>query len=206
MRKIISTIFLMMGIVVMQAQDNKQNMENVSLETAIFGGGCFWCIEAIFERIDGVESATSGYAGGHKINPTYKEVCTGTTGHAEVVEVKYNPQKVSYLTLLEVFFKMHDPTTKDRQGEDVGSQYRSVIFYTTTEQKKLADQIIHDLTQEGIYERPIVTTVVPYVNFYPAEDYHQGYYDENPEQGYCKIVITPKVDKFEKVFKDLIKK
>jgi len=194
-----------MGTVGIQAQNNKQIMEKQSLETAIFGGGCFWCIQAIYERLEGVESATSGYAGGHKENPTYKEVCTGTTGHAEVVQVKYNPSKVSYLTLLEIFFKMHDPTTKDRQGEDVGSQYRSVIFYTTSQQRDLANQIIEKLTHEGIYEQPIVTAIEPFVNFYPAEDYHQGYYDENPEQGYCKIVITPKVEKFEKVFKELLK-
>jgi len=205
MRRKIILLFLIMGTVGIQAQNNKQIMEKQSLETAIFGGGCFWCIQAIYERLEGVESATSGYAGGHKENPTYKEVCTGTTGHAEVVQVKYNPSKVSYLTLLEIFFKMHDPTTKDRQGEDVGSQYRSVIFYTTSQQRDLANQIIEKLTHEGIYEQPIVTAIEPFVNFYPAEDYHQGYYDENPEQGYCKIVITPKVEKFEKVFKELLK-
>lgn len=174
-------------------------------ELATFGGGCFWCVEAIFERVSGVSSVVSGYSGGHMENPDYKQVCTGLTGHAEVVQVSYDPDVVSYYELLEIFFKTHDPTTLNRQGADVGTQYRSVIFYHTDEQQKQAVEIIGELTDAGIYNDPIVTLVEPFERFYPAEAYHQEYFENNPNQGYCRLVIQPKVDKFEKIFKEKLK-
>lgn len=174
-------------------------------KTATFGSGCFWCSEAIFERLDGVESAISGYSGGHIKNPSYKEVCTGNTGHAEVIQVTYDPDKISYLQLLEVFFKTHDPTTLNRQGNDIGTQYRSVIFYHDEEQHRIALEVKDKLTAEQVWENPIVTEITEFVNFYPAEDYHQEYYDNNTQQPYCSMVITPKVHKFEKAFHDLLK-
>lgn len=174
-------------------------------ELATFGGGCFWCVEAIFERVSGVISAVSGYSGGHVENPDYNQVCTGLTGHAEVVQISYNPDVVSYYELLEIFFKTHDPTTLNRQGADVGTQYRSVIFYQTEEQRQQAVEIIDELTEAGIYNDPIVTVVEPFEKFYPAEAYHQEYFENNPNQGYCRVVIQPKVEKFEKIFRDKLK-
>jgi peptide-methionine (S)-S-oxide reductase len=174
-------------------------------ETAVFGGGCFWCTEAIFENVEGVVSVESGYSGGTLKNPTYKEVCTGTTGHAEVVRISFDPEKVSYEFLLSVFFKTHDPTTLNYQGNDHGTQYRSVIFYTTEEQKLTANSIIEKLKIEKIYDKPVVTEVKPLDAFYRAEDYHQHYFARNPNQGYCQFVVQPKVEKFKKVFDKYLK-
>ncbi|WP_128546557.1 peptide-methionine (S)-S-oxide reductase MsrA [Larkinella soli] len=175
------------------------------LEKATFGTGCFWCTEAMFESLDGVVSAVSGYEGGTKANPTYKEVCTGNTGHAECVEVTYDPKKVTYAELLEAFFRSHDPTSLNRQGADVGTQYRSVIFYHNDEQKQLAEKAKKELNASGAYDKPIVTEVSAADTFYVAEDYHQEYYANNPDQGYCAFVIAPKLDKFKKVFKEKLK-
>jgi peptide-methionine (S)-S-oxide reductase len=172
---------------------------------ATFGGGCFWCSEAIFQRFNGVEKVVSGYSGGHVDNPTYDQVCTGTTGHAESIQITYNPEKASYDELLEVFWKTHDPTTKNRQGNDVGPQYRSVVFYHDAEQKKLAESYKTKLEAEHIWDRPIVTEIAPFTRFWPAEAYHQNYYNNNPSKGYCAFVITPKIEKFKKIFKDRLK-
>lgn len=184
---------------------NGNNAMKESLEKATFGGGCFWCVEAIFERVNGVQSVTSGYAGGETKNPTYRQVTTGMTGHAEVVQITYYPGKVSYAVLLEIFFKTHDPTTRNRQGADVGTQYRSLILYHDEAQRQLAEKVIRELDGAGIWENPIVTQVEPFDTFYPAEDYHQEYFASNPEQGYCRVVIQPKVEKFEKVFREKLK-
>ncbi|UFH55293.1 peptide-methionine (S)-S-oxide reductase MsrA [Spirosoma sp. KNUC1025] len=175
------------------------------LAKATFGTGCFWCTEALYESLDGVISAVSGYEGGHKVNPTYKEVCNGDTGHAECVEVTYDPAKITYQELLEAFFRSHDPTSLNRQGNDVGTQYRSVIFYHTDEQKKLAETAKEELDKAGAYDKPIVTEISPATTFYEAEAYHQSYFANNPNQGYCAFVIAPKVDKFRKVFKEKLK-
>jgi len=174
-------------------------------ELATFGGGCFWCVEAIFERVNGVFSAESGYSGGHVQNPDYKQVTSGTTGHAEVVQITYDPSKVSYMELLEIFFETHDPTTLNRQGADVGTQYRSIVLYHNDGQRDLANQVIKKLEEEGIWKDPIVTTVEPFEAFYSAEAYHQEYYENNPNLGYCRMVINPKVEKFEKIFKEKLK-
>lgn len=175
------------------------------LRQATFGEGCFWCVEAVFQRLEGVEKVVSGYSGGTVDRPTYEQVCTGTTGHAEICEITYDPRKVSYDELLEVFWKTHDPTTKNRQGEDVGTQYRSVIFYHDEEQKRLAESYRTKLDAEHIWDRPIVTEIVPFKKFWPAEDYHQDYFNKNPEKGYCRLVINPKVEKFKRIFKDRLK-
>lgn len=172
--------------------------------TAIFGGGCFWCLEAIFSEIQGVKGVTSGFSGGHVTNPTYEQVITGSTGHAEVVNIQFDPSEISYLKLLEVFFSIHDPTTLNRQGNDIGTQYRSAIFYTNEEQKELAQKVINRLTQERVYDDSIVTEVTPLKAFYPASDYHQNYFARNPYQGYCQMVIRPKVEKFRKAFDHLL--
>jgi peptide-methionine (S)-S-oxide reductase len=173
---------------------------------ATFGSGCFWCTEAIFQRLNGVDKVVSGYSGGHVDNPTYEQVCSGMTGHAESIQINYDSSKVSYDELLEVFWKIHDPTTKNRQGNDVGPQYRSVIFYHDAEQKKLAGAYKAKLEAEKIWDRPIVTEIVPFSKFWPAEDYHQNYYNNNSSKGYCTVVITPKIEKFRKIFKDRLKK
>ncbi|GAA4448526.1 peptide-methionine (S)-S-oxide reductase MsrA [Nibrella saemangeumensis] len=175
------------------------------LEKATFGTGCFWCTEAMFEQLDGVSAAVSGYAGGKNANPTYKEVCTGETGHAECVEVTYDPAKITYAQLLEAFFRSHDPTSLNRQGADVGTQYRSVIFYHNDEQKQLAEKYKKDLNEAKAYDKAIVTEISPAPTFYVAEDYHQDYFAHNPDQAYCAFVIAPKLDKFKKVFKDKLK-
>lgn len=174
-------------------------------ELATFGGGCFWCVEAIFERVSGVTKVESGYAGGHVANPTYKQVTTGMTGHAEVVQITFDPDKVSYVELLEIFFKTHDPTTLNRQGADVGTQYRSLVLYHSENQRKQAEEVIRELDGAGIWNDPIVTKVEPFTQFYLAEGYHQEYFENNPNVGYCRLVIQPKVDKFEKVFRDKLK-
>lgn len=164
-------------------------------EIATLGGGCFWCMEAVYERLPGVLSVTSGFAGGHTENPTYQEVCSGTTGHAEVTQIKFDPAKISYDKLLEVFWQAHDPTTLNRQGADEGTQYRSIILYHDKKQKLIAEK--SKLAAQNDHVRPIVTEIVPFTKFYPAEDYHQGYYDQNSKQPYCQVVITPKLEKLE---------
>jgi peptide-methionine (S)-S-oxide reductase len=184
----------------------RKSMDGKSeFKLATFGSGCFWCNEAIFQRLRGVEKVVSGYSGGHVDNPTYEQVCNGTTGHAESIQIMYDPSKVTYDELLEVFWKTHDPTTKNRQGNDIGPQYRSVIFYHDAGQKKLAEAYKTKLDAEQIWDKPIVTEIVPFTKFWPAEDYHQNYYNNNPSKGYCTLVITPKIDKFRKIFKDRLK-
>jgi peptide-methionine (S)-S-oxide reductase len=170
----------------------------MSQEFATLGGGCFWCLEAVYLDVKGVHKVESGYAGGHVDNPSYKAVCTGTTGHAEVVQITYDPDVVSFKDLLDIFFTIHDPTTLNRQGNDVGTQYRSVIFYHTPEQKQIAEQTIADLTAARLWSDPIVTEVTPLDTFYVAEGYHQNYFANNPNQGYCRVIIAPKVAKFRK--------
>ena len=184
---------------------NNQSAENTELALATFGTGCFWCTEAIFQRLKGVTKVVSGYAGGTVKNPTYKEVCTGLTGHAEVIQITYDPKVISFPELLEVFWQTHDPTTLNRQGADVGTQYRSVIFYHTKEQKHLAESYKKKLAESGAFDDPIVTEISPITEYYPAEDYHQNYYNLNGSAPYCSYVIQPKVDKFKKVFKAKLK-
>lgn len=176
-----------------------------NLQTATFGGGCFWCTEAVFLDVRGVESVVSGYAGGHVPNPTYEQVCGAKTGHAEVIQIEYDPDQVSYEDLLEIFFQTHDPTTKDRQGNDVGPQYRSAIFYHTEEQKAAAEAFIQKLNDSGAFPTKIVTEVTPINNYYPAENYHQDYWANNPANPYCQMVVRPKVDKFRKQFVERLK-
>lgn len=175
-------------------------------EYITMGGGCFWCTEAIFNEIKGVEKAESGYAGGSTVNPTYKDVCSGQTGHAEVVQITFNPDLISLTKIIQIFFATHDPTTPNRQGADTGTQYRSVIFYRNNQQKDVIDKVISDLKKLKAYKNPIVTQVVPFKSFYRAEDYHQDYFQKNPEESYCRIVINPKLEKFRKVFRDNLKK
>ena len=176
-------------------------------DTATLANGCFWCTEAIFEQLDGVISAVSGYTGGQVENPTYKAVCTGETGHAEALQITYDPSKISFDELLEVFWETHDPTTLNRQGNDVGTQYRSGVFYHNAEQKQKAEKYKAELDKSGAFDKPIVTEITPFTKFYPAENYHQEYFENNENANpYCKIVIRPKVDKFRKVFKDKLKK
>lgn len=174
-------------------------------DTATFGTGCFWCTEAIFQQLDGVLKVTSGYSGGNVANPTYKEVCTGSTGHAEAVQIIYDPAKISYDDLLQVFWQTHDPTTLNRQGNDIGTQYRSAIFYHTPEQKAKAEKYKAELDKSGAFNSPIVTEITPFTNFYVAENYHQDYFNNNGSQPYCTFVIRPKVEKFQKVFKSKLK-
>lgn len=190
----------------MSNTDNNRIPEGVKTDTATFGTGCFWCTEAIFQQLDGVFSATSGYSGGHVDNPTYKEVCEGTTGHAEVIQVVYDPAKITFDELLEVFWQVHDPTTLNRQGNDVGPQYRSVVFYHDNEQKQKAEEYKAELDKSKAFNNPIVTEISPFAKFYKAENYHQDYYNNNGSQPYCNFVIRPKLEKFEKVFKDKLKK
>lgn len=192
-------------------QQNKKKKTESSMntpthtDTATFGTGCFWCTEALFEQLNGVIEVTSGYSGGHIANPTYEQVCTKTTGHAEVVNIVYDSSVISFDELLEVFWQVHDPTTLNRQGADEGPQYRSVIFYHSDEQKEKAIQYKAQLNAAGAYDSPIVTEISPFTNFYPAEEYHQNFYNNNPNYGYCRVVIRPKIDKFEKVFKKKLK-
>jgi peptide-methionine (S)-S-oxide reductase len=171
-----------------------------SLETVTLGAGCFWCVEAIFQQLEGVESVASGYSGGAVENPTYRDVCAGTTGHAEVCQVSFRPDVLPFEQLLEVFWKTHDPTTLNQQGADVGTQYRSAVFYHNEKQKALAEEYKKKLDESGAFSGPIVTEITPYTNFFKAEDYHQNYFRDNPNQSYCRAVIAPKVQKFEKVF------
>jgi peptide-methionine (S)-S-oxide reductase len=174
-------------------------------ELATLAGGCFWCLEAVYKDLRGVERVVSGYAGGDAANPTYRQVCEGTTGHAEVVQITFDPRAVSFRELLEVFFTVHDPTTLNRQGADVGTQYRSAIFYHTPSQRETAGQVIAELTAARVWDAPIVTEVAPLAEFYPAEDYHQDYFEKNPFQPYCRAVVAPKVAKFRKHFLEKLK-
>src|SRR5437868_15150883 len=179
---------------------------NARREVATLGGGCFWCLDAVFVELKGVERAESGYAGGRVPNPSYHQVCTGATGHAEVVQVTFDPAEISFRDLLHVFFAIHDPTTLNRQGADVGTQYRSMIFTHSPEQERTAKEVIAELAASGLWDRPIVTEVVPLETFYPAEEYHRDYFARNPEQGYCRVVVAPKVTKFRKQFLEQLKK
>ena len=175
-------------------------------ETATLAGGCFWCLEAVYDQLKGVQDVVSGYAGGSRPNPTYEQVCSGSTGHAEVVQVKFDPSVVSFRDLLGIFFAIHDPTTLNRQGGDIGTQYRSAIFYHSPEQKTIADEVIRELTEQKLWSDPIVTEVTPLSEFYPAEAYHQEYYERNPNQGYCQAVVGPKVAKFRSKYFEKLKK
>ncbi|WP_143307392.1 peptide-methionine (S)-S-oxide reductase MsrA [Chitinophaga vietnamensis] len=186
--------------------DDMEVSNNIKTEKATFGGGCFWCTEAQFQELEGVIKVESGYSGGSVANPSYEQVCTGTTGHAEVIQVTYDPAKVSYEELLKAFWTSHDPTQLNRQGNDVGTQYRSVIFYHNEEQKEKAEFYKKKLQESGAYDKPVVTEIAPFKVFYKAEDYHQNYYNQNGSQPYCHFVIQPKLEKFKKVFKDHLKK
>lgn len=177
----------------------------MSTEMATLGGGCFWCLEAVYDQLQGVTDVVSGYAGGDVVNPSYQQVTTGRTGHAEVTQITFDPEVISFEDLLNVFFTIHDPTTLNRQGADVGTQYRSAIFTHSDEQKQIAERKIKELDEEGLWGSPIVTQVEPLDTFYPAEDYHQEYYENNPNKGYCQVVIRPKVTKFRKKFVDRLK-
>ncbi|MCX8009980.1 MAG: peptide-methionine (S)-S-oxide reductase MsrA [Ignavibacteria bacterium] len=203
---------LILSINLFSCQKENSSMEkermsvNKSLDTATFGAGCFWCVEAIFQQLEGVESVISGYSGGTVPNPTYEQVCTGKTNHAEVCQIIFDKNKISYEELLEAFWKSHDPTTLNRQGSDVGTQYRSVIFYHNQEQKELAEKYKTELDEAKVFDSPIVTQIEPFTVFYKAEDYHQNYFNENQFQPYCQFVIKPKLEKFRKVFKEKLKR
>jgi peptide-methionine (S)-S-oxide reductase len=214
----VAAVFFMMACtqasnpnkVIMNVETNTSQVNihstNQTIDTATFGAGCFWCVEAVFQRLNGVISIKSGYAGGTVKNPSYKEVCTGTTGHAEVCQIIFDKSKIKFDELLEVFWKTHDPTTLNYQGNDHGTQYRSVVFYHNAEQKQLAEKYKKQINDEKAYPNPIVTEIVPFNNYYEAEAYHQNYYNQNGSEGYCQFVIQPKVEKFEKIFKDKMKK
>jgi peptide-methionine (S)-S-oxide reductase len=184
----------------------QEDAGSASARTATLAGGCFWCLEAVYDEMKGVQSVVSGYMGGRTADPSYEEVCSGETGHAEVVQLTFDPALVSYRDLLRVFFVIHDPTTPNRQGNDVGTQYRSAIFYHTPEHKRVAGEVIAELAREGVYRAPVVTEVAPAQTFYPAEDYHREYYARNPYQPYCQFVVEPKVAKFRRQFVDCLKK
>ncbi len=194
------------GAAYMGEAENRDAVRTGGSEVVTLGGGCFWCIDAIFEELKGVEKVESGYSGGHVPNPTYEQVCTGKTGHAEVVQITFDPKVLPLKQLLKVFFTVHDPTTLNRQGPDVGTQYRSVIFYRNEQQKAAAEQVIKEIKAAGVWRAPIVTELVPFKVFYKAEDYHQEYFDRNPQQPYCRAEIAPKVAKFRKEFGNLLKK
>lgn len=205
-------LVIIFGSVLISCNDFKANNSektkqttSVGMDTITLAAGCFWCVEAIFQDIKGVETVVSGYANGTVKNPSYKEVCSGKTGHAEVVQLTYNPEVVSLTKILEVFFQTHDPTTLNRQGGDVGTQYRSAIFYHTMEQKEIATDVFNKLDDSGAFLDPIVTEITEFTNFYPAEDYHQDYFELNGEQPYCSAVVRPKVEKFKKAFSDILK-
>jgi peptide-methionine (S)-S-oxide reductase len=214
MKKIVCCFALLITIcyTVFALSPNSDNSYNLKkglkpkLDTATFATGCFWCTEAKFQQLNGVEKVISGFSGGHVANPSYKEVCTGTTGHAEACNIIYDPAKITYDELLEAFFVAHDPTQLNRQGNDVGTQYRSAIFYHNNAQKEKANYYVTKLNQKKVYKSNIVTQVVPYKVFYKAEDYHQNYFNQNSSQPYCKYVIQPELDKFKEVFKDKLKK
>lgn len=212
MKKLLLTCSLVLFIISSQScgQNKKETMEPIQKyegsETATFGAGCFWCVEAVFQQLEGVYTVASGYSGGARANPTYEQVCSGGTGHAEVIQIAFDPKVISFEELLEVFWSVHDPTTLNRQGGDVGTQYRSVIFYHSEKQKELALKYKDELNKSGAYSSSLVTEVAPFTAFYKAEGYHQNYYNENSKQPYCSLVISPKLEKFKKVFKDKLKK
>ncbi len=205
MKSIITLCLAVVSATTYGQTTNKPKTMNTSEQLATFGGGCFWCTEAVFLDVKGVSKVESGYAGGTVKNPTYKEVSTGLTGHAEVIQITYDPKVVSYEVLLEIFWNTHDPTTLNRQGADEGTQYRSVVFYHSEDQKKVADQYKSQLEASKVYKNRIVTEISPLTNYYPAEDYHQNYYALNQGQGYCQYVIRPKVEKFRKQFQSKLK-
>ena len=221
MKSIVQTFIALSGIIMISCEspnaqiaksvqaDMKTMEENKKpsgeLDTAVFGAGCFWCVEAIFLQLNGVQEVVSGYSGGARENPSYDQVCSGATGHAEVIQVIYDPAKLTFVELLEVFWGVHDPTTLNRQGADVGTQYRSVIFYTNDNQKKLAEEYKTKLNVSGAFPQPVVTEISPLKAFYKAENYHQNYFNENGSQPYCSLVIKPKLEKFKKVFGDKMK-
>ena len=176
-----------------------------NLETATMAAGCFWCVEPIFDDLKGVEDVVSGYSGGHKDAPTYHEVCSGSTGHAEVIQIRFDPEVISFKEILQIFFTVHDPTTLNRQGNDIGTSYRSAIFYHSDEQRRVAEEVIAEFTAEAVYDDPIVTEVKPFDKFWPAEDYHQEYFANNPNQPYCAAVVAPKVAKFRQKFLSRLK-
>jgi peptide-methionine (S)-S-oxide reductase len=176
-----------------------------NVETIVLGGGCFWCIEATFSKTIGVVSAISGYAGGKRPNPSYEMICTGITGHAEVVQITFDTAQITLDDILHIFFTIHDPTTLNKQGHDVGTQYRSVIFYLNEEQKKVAEKIMQEIDEQGVWGKPLVTELLPLPEFYPAEDYHQHYFEKNPDQAYCQIVIAPKLTKFREKYRKFYK-
>ena len=205
-------IYLIGLIAIIPSELKSRTLQNSNMETkesvskiAVFAGGCFWCTEAIFYQLKGVQKVVSGYSGGKVAHPTYEQVCTGMTGHAECTQITYDPQQVTFEDLLEVFWMTHDPTTLNRQGADSGTQYRSAIFYTDEDQKQVAIAYKAKLEKEKIWSNPIVTEITKFEKFYPAEDYHQKYYESNPNQSYCRIVITPKIEKFKKIFADKLK-
>jgi len=187
------------------SQNKNKTMKDTGSKTVVFAGGCFWCTEAMFNELKGVQKVVSGYSGGHVANPTYEQVCTGRTGHAECTQITYDPTKITFAELLEVFWMTHDPTTLNRQGADSGTQYRSAIFYNDEDQRQEAIAYKAKLEKEKIWSDPIVTEITKFEKFYPAENYHQLYYQNNPNQGYCRIVITPKIEKFKKIFADKLK-
>jgi peptide-methionine (S)-S-oxide reductase len=200
------TALALVAILQAKAQSQTKKVETTNVQTATFGAGCFWCTEAVFLNVKGVTKVVSGYTGGKVKNPTYREICTGMTGHAEVTQITFDPAVVSFEELLEVFWNTHDPTTLNRQGADEGTQYRSAVFYADENQKALAEAYKKQLEASHVYKNPIVTEITTLTTFYPAEDYHQNYYELNPNQGYCQYVIRPKVDKFKKQFADKLKK
>jgi len=210
-KTIFITLFLSIALISCAQKPNKMTEKTSNpaftgkTDTATFGEGCFWCTEAFFQRLKGVVSVTSGYGGGFVENPTYEQVCDHSTGHIELARIVYDPSQVSFDELLEVFWKTHDPTTMDRQGNDAGPQYKSIIFYHTAEQKEKAEKYKAALDKSGAWDKPIVTEIAAFKNFYPAENYHQNYYNDNQNQGYCRYVIQPKLEKFEKIFKDKLK-
>ncbi|MBC7440271.1 MAG: peptide-methionine (S)-S-oxide reductase MsrA [Flavobacterium sp.] len=203
MKKIILATLLLTANIFAQKTEVKSTL---NLDTITLGGGCYWCVEAVYQQLDGVTSVVSGFSGGKTINPTYEEVCTGNTGHAEVVQITYDKSKTNLDKILKVFFTVHDPTTLNRQGEDEGTQYRSVIFYKNEVQKQVAQTIITALKKGKVYKDPIVTIIEPLNKFYAAKEYHQNYFNKNKNQPYCQMVIQPKLEKFEKIFKDILKK
>lgn len=206
MKQIYLAIPLCLITCALVAQNSNQKIMNDELQIATLGSGCFWCTEAFFLKLKGVESVESGYSGGKVKNPTYREICTGMTGHAEVVQVTFNPKEISYEDILEVFWNTHDPTTLNKQGADEGTQYRSVVFYHTDPQKKIAEQYKIQLDKSKVFKNPVVTEITPFSVFYKAEDYHQNYFALNPNQGYCQFVILPKVEKFNKQYAAKLKK
>jgi peptide-methionine (S)-S-oxide reductase len=204
-KSIILACLLFTGTLFSQNNNTTKKMIQSNFETITLGGGCYWCVEAVYENLKGVKSVVSGFSGGKNANPSYEEVCSGTTGHAEVVQITFDKTVTNLDEIFKVFFTVHDPTTLNRQGGDRGTQYRSVIFYNNEEQKQEALSIIAELKKAKVYDNPIVTTLEPFTKFYKAEDYHQNYYANNKNQPYCQMVIQPKLEKFEKVFKDKLK-